>query len=59
MKEIKIIDNGVKGIDLIVEKDAGNPVRILTGSYEYSKEFWEQLQEICDIVLTELEYKDK
>jgi len=44
MARKKVIDttkNGIGGIDLIVEKDAGNAVRVLTGNQ--SLDFWKRM----------------
>jgi hypothetical protein len=48
--------NQANGYDLMVERDSGNEVRILTGREEYSKKFWEQLRDLANNVLEEIEY---
>lgn len=47
--------NQTNGYDLMVEKDSGNEVKILTGSEEHSKEFWNQLKNLAEEVLLEME----
>lgn len=54
-KKISLIDNGAGGIDLLVERDAGNEVRILTGYREHSKRFWRQMRLAADKALLKLE----
>ncbi len=53
-KKPTIIENSVGGIDLLVERDAGNEVRILTGKKGNSIEFWLQLSELCETVISDL-----
>jgi len=55
------IVNAAGGIDLLVERDAGNEVRILTGKIENSLLFWEQLSELCEGAIHSLkdDLKDK
>lgn len=48
MKTIKIVNNNAGGIDLIVDKDAGNPIYITTGKREKSVKFWLKLSKTCD-----------
>lgn len=51
------IENSAGGIDLVVERDSGNEVRILTGNTTNSLKFWEQLSELCEGAIFNL--KDK
>jgi hypothetical protein len=59
MKNMSIVGNhvvqknGVQGLDLVVEKDTGNDIRILTGNK--SIEFWKKLKLLCNDALDELE----
>ncbi len=55
MKEMYLEPNPANGIDLMVERDAGNLVRILTGKPEYSQMFWNRLRDQCDAALDMLE----
>jgi len=43
MKPVESKSNSAGGIDLLTERDAGNPVLILTGPPERSLQFWEDL----------------
>jgi len=45
MKKLELIPNSAGGFDLGVERDAGNPVRILTG--KRSLEFFKELRKLC------------
>lgn len=45
MKQMDIVVNSAGGFDLMVEKDSGNPVRILTGNKSY--EFFDELETLC------------
>lgn len=47
------LDNGY---DLVVERDSGNEVRILTGREDHSKKFWEQLRNLANNVLDQMEF---
>ena len=40
--------NTAGGIDLIVERDAGNEILILTGKKSNSLKFWKQLQTLSE-----------
>lgn len=51
-KKIELIENSIGGLDLIVEKDAGNPVRILTGNQ--SLEFWQALQILSEDAIDQI-----
>jgi hypothetical protein len=46
-KHPEAFENAVGGIDLLIERDAGNEVRILTGNKKNSLEFWHRLSELC------------
>lgn len=52
------VKNSADGFDLIVEKDAGNEVRILTGDLTNSKKFWKNLKLVAEVVLAEIEFKE-
>lgn len=52
MKQLELIRNSAKGLDLIVEKDDGNPVRILTG--KRSLEFFKELKKLCENAIEKL-----
>jgi len=56
-KNMELISNQAAGLDLIIDKDAGNPIRILTG--KHSIEVFEQLRDICDEAINELQAKTK
>ena len=43
MKPVESKPNSAGGIDLLTERDAGNPVLIMTGNPQRSLEFWENL----------------
>ena len=55
MKKVTLIGNAAGGVDFVVDRDAGNPVRILTGKPERSKSFWTLLSKKCDDALEELD----
>lgn len=57
MKKPELETNWANGIDLIVERDSGNPVRILTGKPSASRRFWKQIQKSAEIALDELKGK--
>lgn len=50
------VHNWANGYDLMVERDSGNEVRVLTGREDLSKEFWERLRDLANNVLEEMEY---
>ena len=50
------VHNWANGYDLMVERDSGNEVRILTGREDLSKEFWEHLRDLANNVLEEMEF---
>jgi hypothetical protein len=52
MKKLELVRNSVGGLDLIVERDAGNPVRILTG--KNSLKFFKELRKFCNTAIDTL-----
>jgi hypothetical protein len=56
-KKINLIDNHSHGIDIIVDRDEGNPVRILTGNH--SIEFWKKITKFSEQALKELKDRKK
>ncbi len=54
MKQLDLVRNTAGGIDLVVEKDAGNLVKILTGKQSVSVEFWNELYDLAERALAEL-----
>lgn len=48
-------ENDAGGLDLIIEKDAGNPVRILTGKKDCSRDMWKRLKILCEDSIGKLE----
>jgi len=56
MKKAQLVENFAGGLDLLVEKDSGNEVLILTGGKKNSLEFWYDLIEKAEIAIQELEY---
>ena len=52
------IENSAGGLDLLVERDAGNEVRILTGKTKNSLEFWEALKDLCEGAIFELKDRE-
>lgn len=57
-KYLATVENAVHGVDLEVERDAGNQVRIMTGNPEHSLDFWRRLRVICDQSIRQLEGKE-
>jgi hypothetical protein len=53
MKQLELTPNAAGGLDLITERDAGNPVRILTG--KRSLEFFKELKELCETAIEKLQ----
>ena len=53
MKKPELATNNAGGLDLIVERDAGNPVRILTG--KNSLKFFKELKDLCEGAINTLE----
>lgn len=54
MTEMKLINNQAGGIDLIIERDAGNPFQVLTGRKENSLQTWKKLRTLCDDAIHQL-----
>jgi len=52
MKKMEITPNQAGGFDLLVERDAGNLVRILTG--KNSLQFFKELKKVCDTAIDEI-----
>lgn len=48
MTKMETVENRAGGIDLIIERDAGNPFQVLTGRKEHSLETWKKLRTLCD-----------
>jgi hypothetical protein len=57
-KQPTSIENSAGGLDLLVERDAGNEVRILTGNKENSLAFWEALLILSEDAILELTLTD-
>ena len=57
-KKISSIENSAGGIDLLIERDAGNEVRILTGKPSVSRKVWEELMDVCRGAIHALEDKE-
>jgi hypothetical protein len=57
-KHPETIENSAGGLDLMIERDAGNEIRILTGKKENSLKFWEQLKELCEGAIHELKNEE-
>lgn len=49
------MSNGVGGFDLMTERDAGNEIRILTGSEKFSLKFWENLKNVAEAAIDTIE----
>jgi hypothetical protein len=56
MKKPEITPNSAGGFDLLVERDAGNPVRVLTG--KRSLEFFKDLKKVCDEAIDSINRKN-
>ena len=54
-KEPTLIANSSGGLDLLVERDAGNEIRVLTGKRELSRKFWKNLHRLSHEALRQLE----
>lgn len=59
VKDISLIDNFSGGIDLMVERDSGNLVRVLTGNKSSSLTFWQDLFVACEQSLENIVQLDK
>ena len=55
---MELIMNDVGGMDLMVEKDAGNSIRVKTGNISNSVNFWIKLRNICDQALVEFDVEE-
>ena len=55
MAQTFAIKNNAGGFDLMTERDSGNKVLILTGSYTYSLEYWQHLKALADDVIYTME----
>ena len=53
-KTPRLIGNNAGGLDLLVERDAGSEIRILTGKTECSLKFWLELINVCTYAIDEL-----
>ena len=49
--QLKIYDNKV---DLLIERDSGNPMLILMGKPEYALPSWKKLRQLCDMAIKQL-----
>jgi hypothetical protein len=58
VKKMEAIRNATNGYDLMIERDAGNLIRILTGPEKISKPVWQRLRNLADQVLDEFENDD-
>lgn len=56
-KKINTVPNQAGGVDLLIERDAGNEVLILTGKPSASRQVWEAIRDAADGALAELEGK--
>jgi hypothetical protein len=59
MKNLKLVYNFAGGINLIVNRDSGNPVQVLTGNKKRSLAFWKRLSIICNMAITDLHKTNK
>ncbi len=55
MKLLEAKKNNAGGYDLLTERDSGNQVRVLTGAYTNSVEFWSRIKQLAQDVLYELD----
>lgn len=58
-KKIELQNNPAGGINLLIERDSGNPILILTGGYKYSLKFWKELKTNCENAISILEEEKK
>ena len=56
-KSPSLLINSIGGVDLMVERDAGNEVRILTGNKVNSRSFWRKIQRLADRAMDEMSKK--
>jgi len=54
-KEIKAVKTHLNGYDLMIERDAGNLIRVITGPEKLSRETWSRLANLCEQVLYEFD----
>lgn len=53
-KTPSLILNDAGGVNLIVERDKGNPIQILTGKKINSRKFWRKIQKLAAQALEEM-----
>jgi len=53
-KIVDLVENSAGGYDLIVERDAGNEIRILTGNFSLA--FWKNMKMVAEDAIEEIEY---
>jgi len=58
MAKATTVENQNGGLDLLVEKDAGNEIRISTGDEKNSLKFWQHMKELCEGAIHELKDKE-
>lgn len=58
-KNIKVVGNFSGGFDMIVEKDAGNPIFITTGKVSSSLKFWKDMKAASTKVVDVMTAKNK
>ena len=56
--KMHLVDNWAGGVDLMVERDSGNMVRVMTGKPDYSLKFWHKLSELCNQAIDALDNGD-
>lgn len=54
-KVMTLSDNAAGGIDLLIERDSGNLVRILNGNKKHSLAVWTVLATLANLAISELE----
>lgn len=57
MKNPYAVLNFANGYDLMVERDSGNQVRILTGREDLSRQFWENILSLATNVLENMDHE--
>lgn len=55
-KPPSIQKNWAGGVDLLVERDAGNEILILTGKKENSLKFWKQMQQLAETAIDQIKH---
>ena len=53
-KKMYLVRNQAQGIDLVIERDSGNEVRVLMGKPENALKCWSRLRSLCDGALLSL-----